>query len=82
MKSIYLSVAGSKPRNVEAITPCSQTVLKSRPKGICDYQVFENTIGHSEHPFEVNVAQSYRTRTARLWTDLLKEETVPKTYSL
>ncbi|KAH8411061.1 hypothetical protein KR222_011277, partial [Zaprionus bogoriensis] len=62
-----------KPRNVEAIAPCTQTVLKSRPQGICDYQVFENAPGDA-YPFQVNVAQNYRTQSARFWTELLEEQ--------
>lgn len=63
-----------KPINVESITPCSETVLKSRPKGICDYQVFENG---EDSDFEVNVSQNFRTTNARFWSKLLNE---PKRY--
>ncbi|KAH8261006.1 hypothetical protein KR044_002119 [Drosophila immigrans] len=58
-----------KPRNAETLAPCSETVLKSRPNGICDYQVFEN----AEDGFEVNVSQEFRTRNAKLWSHILDE---------
>ncbi|KAL7737528.1 hypothetical protein ACLKA6_007655 [Drosophila palustris] len=59
-----------KPLNAESITPCSETLLKSRPKGICDYQVFENA---PNSDFEVNVSQNFRTTNARFWSKLLNE---------
>ncbi|XP_062127648.1 uncharacterized protein LOC133840012 [Drosophila sulfurigaster albostrigata] len=63
-----------KPRNAETLAPCSQTVLKSRPNGICDYQSFEN----SDEGFEVNVSQEFRTRNAKLWSHILGETKDPK----
>ncbi|KAH8370631.1 hypothetical protein KR093_004383 [Drosophila rubida] len=58
-----------KPRHAETLAPCSTEVLKSRPNGICDYQVFEN----AEDGFAVNVSQEFRTRNVKLWDIILDE---------
>ncbi|TDG47048.1 hypothetical protein AWZ03_006485 [Drosophila navojoa] len=65
-----------KPRNAETLTRCTESILESRPAGICDHHVFDNALNDPKQ-FEVNVSQNFRSTSAKFWNDILGE---PKRY--
>ncbi|XP_034120414.1 esterase E4 isoform X1 [Drosophila guanche] len=64
-----------KPRNMESLTPCTESQLQSRSSGMCDYHEFANTQAPAEG-FEVHVSRKFQAARVKLWSSILNESSL------
>ncbi|EDW33334.1 GL20599 [Drosophila persimilis] len=61
-----------KPRNMESVKPCTESLLQSRPSGMCDYHEFINAPPPYKG-FEVHVSSEFQGPRVKLWASILNE---------